>query len=156
MAARIFLALVALIGVMWYLSWYNRVDREQRNKSLISILLYGCAAVLLILVVTGRIPWLFAMLSAATPWIYRALTMKAMWNRFNQAGAQQQPPPAPAQSAELTEQEAWDVLGLERGASEEDIIAAHRKLIQKIHPDKGGSDFLAAQINQAKDTLLNS
>jgi hypothetical protein len=156
MAARIFLALVALVGVMWYLSWYNKTDREQRNKSLISILLYSCAAALLILVITGRIPWLFAILSAATPWIHRALTMKAMWNRFNQPGGQQQQQPSPPKTAEMTEKEAREILGLESSASEQEIVAAHKNLMQKIHPDKGGSDYLAAQINQARDTLLHS
>ncbi len=156
MAARIFLALVALVGVMWYLSWYKKTDREQRNKSLISILLYSCAAALLILVITGRIPWLFAILSAATPWINRALTMKAMWNRFNQPGGQQQQQPSPPKTAEMTEKEAREILGLESSASEQEIVAAHKNLMQKIHPDKGGSDYLAAQINQARDTLLNS
>ncbi len=156
MAAKVFLALVALVGVMWYLSWYNKADREQRNKSLISVLLYSSAAALLILVITGRIPWLFAMLSAATPWINRALTMKTMWNRFNQPGGQQPPPPSPPKTAEMTEKEAREILGLEPSANEQDIVAAHKNLMQKIHPDKGGSDYLAAQINQARDTLLNS
>ena len=50
--------------------------------------------------------------------------------------------------------EALAVLGLEEGATEEDIIAAHRKLIQKVHPDRGGNDYLAAQINRAKDELV--
>ena len=161
MIARLFLALVALIAVMWFLSWYNRASKEERNKSLVSILLYGCAAVLLVLVVTGRIPWLFAMLSAATPWINRALSMKMMWNRFNQnnsstQGSQSQSAPPPAGVVKMTTSEALQVLGLKPGATESEIVLAHKKLIQKIHPDKGGSGYLASQINQAKDTLLNS
>ena len=50
--------------------------------------------------------------------------------------------------------EALAMLGLKDDATKEDIITAHRKLIQKLHPDRGGNDYLAAQINQAKDLLL--
>lgn len=65
----------------------------------------------------------------------------------------QQPPPGNNEGA-LARREALAILGLEDGASEEDIVAAHRKLMQKMHPDRGGNDYLAAKINQAKDVLL--
>ena len=66
---------------------------------------------------------------------------------------QQQQSSAPSSGA-MSRAEALSVLGLDEGASDEDIVAAHRKLMQKMHPDRGGSDYLAAKINQAKDALL--
>lgn len=59
-----------------------------------------------------------------------------------------------AQTGAMTEQEAYQLLGLEAGATVVDIRDAHRRLIQRVHPDVGGSSFLAARINEAKDVLL--
>ncbi len=56
--------------------------------------------------------------------------------------------------AKMTRTEALKVLGLEEGATDDEIRAAHRRLILQNHPDKGGSDYLASKINEAKDVLL--
>ena len=71
----------------------------------------------------------------------------AGWRRTQEA-----PPRNPR--IDMTRQEALSVLGLAESASADDIRAAHRRLIQRVHPDVGGSADLAARINRAKDVLL--
>jgi hypothetical protein len=77
-----------------------------------------------------------------------------VWRENLQADARGGKRVAPG-AGPMTKEEAYKVLGLETGASTADVRKAHRRLMQRLHPDIGGSPFLAARINEAKDILLS-
>ena len=76
----------------------------------------------------------------------------ARWSEYAQGDAATGRPAT--SSGKMSEQEAYQILGLEAGASADDIGRAHRTLMKKFHPDQGGSTYLAARINEAKEILL--
>ncbi len=83
---------------------------------------------------------------------YLDRTLGADWRE--QAGAGDGPA-GQADGSGMTEEEALSVLGLEPGADDDEIRVAHRRLMQHAHPDRGGSAYLAAKINAAKDFLMD-
>ena len=82
---RLLLAFIALVGLIWLAGWLGKATPAQRSKALKLILLYGVAGILLLLVVTGRIHWMFAALSAAVPWLQRAMMARQAWRLFKSA-----------------------------------------------------------------------
>jgi hypothetical protein len=72
----------------------------------------------------------------------------------NSSNHQSQDSYQPNSYSQLSTDEAYEVLGLPSSASKAEVIKAHKRLMQRLHPDRGGSDYLAAKINAAKDKLI--
>ena len=76
------------------------------------------------------------------------------WREHAQNDAASRSGAGPARGSKMTEEEAYQILGIQAGADAQEIGRAHRSLMKKLHPDQGGSTYLAARINEAKDVLL--
>ncbi|SCA55217.1 conserved exported hypothetical protein [Candidatus Terasakiella magnetica] len=115
------------------------------------------------LLFSGKFWLAMAALPALFVWFERFRTLFHIgktvrgWYKGEAPSQQQAPPPPPQQEGRsfMSREEALDLFGLEEDATAPEIKAAYHRLIAQVHPDKGGSDYLAAKINQAKDILLN-
>ena len=83
-----------------------------------------------------------------------AAVLEAYLDRTHAGWHKRDEPPSAAPTGEMGEQEARAVLGIGPEATRQEIVEAHRRLMQRLHPDRGGSDYLAAKLNAAKDVLL--
>jgi len=153
--------LIAVLGIALIL-WHKitRASGEQRKKLVLWSIIGSVLGVLAILAVTGHlniitaaIAGLIALLPRALP-LLRYLPFVSSLYKQNRPNHQQTQSPPPRGKQHMSVEEAIEVLGLKPGYTREDVIQAHRRMMQKVHPDRGGSDYLAAQINKAKETLL--
>jgi hypothetical protein len=132
---------------------FERASVTTVKSLVVWIVALGGLTLALLLVLTGRGGIALGALTLFGPLI---------WNRWRSAhptglgsGGRRPGAEAPrARGSAMTRQEAYEVLGLAPGASEADIRAAHHRLMRTAHPDTGGSDWLAARVNMARDILL--
>jgi hypothetical protein len=129
------------------------------------IMLASVALVGIALAATGRLNWIFAAIGAALPILWRLASLLRFlpWIKrllglgsaaAGTAKGSQEAPPQANRNGAMTREEAAEMLGVTTDAARDEVMAAHRRLIQKLHPDRGGTDYLAARLNEARDRLL--
>lgn len=159
----ILIAVAAIALILWHK--ITKAKGEERKKMIFWSIIVTVVATLGILAVTGHLNIITAAIAGLIALLPRAMQLLKylpLFSRlFQQQGQQpgqqsnqnaQSPPPRGKQA--MSKEEALEVLGLKPEYTKEEVIQAHRRMMQKVHPDRGGSDYLAAQINQAKDVLL--
>ena len=156
--------LIAIAGIALIL-WHkiSKAKGEKRKKMIIWGTIGSVIAILALLAVTGHLNIITAMIAGAVALLPRAAQLlrylpflSRLYQQHGQQGQQQNHQQTPPQAGKhaMSSEEAMEILGLKAGFTQEDVKQAHRRMMQKVHPDRGGSDYLAAQINQAKDILL--
>ncbi|WP_339672685.1 DnaJ domain-containing protein [Dasania marina] len=155
---RLILIIAIVVAIVIVLKQVKNTPPAQRKKLYLKLTIGLSAAVVVLLALTGRIHWIGGLIAASVPLLRSALPhvlqhLPFLRKHFSQQTHNDQQAP-PASTVDLSVEQAYQILGLTADADTDAVIAAHRKLIQKMHPDRGGNDYLAAQINQAKDILL--
>lgn len=146
-------AFVVLIRLLWISA------RPSKTGTAVTLAAAALIVGLAILAATGRLHWLAAVGAAIVPFLRRGfgLIRYLPWIRDlyrhsrNQNGSRSG---AASRGSAMSPAEAREVLGLGTHPTRDEVIAAHRRLMQKLHPDRGGSTFLAKQLNEAKQVLL--
>ena len=149
-------AFVVLIRLLW-LSW-----RPKPATAIVTLATLALVVALAFLAATGRLHWLAAAGAAILPFLRRSLGLlfrffpflSRLLSIFRQQRRTGGTSGGARRGAAMSREEALKVLGLGADASRQEVIDAHRRLMAKNHPDKGGSTYIAQQLNEAKQTLV--
>ncbi len=147
-------ALLLALGVAAWVLFRAAKGGGDEQRGIFRLKLLGLLAVSAVLFAAKLFPVALMILVAAggvtAIEIWRGRAIKALDDLTPGAGA------VTPVRASLGVEEAAAILGVDQKATEEEIKAAHKKLIAQLHPDKGGSDYLAAKINDARKKMLES
>ena len=155
------LIILGLLFIVLYFGWgwFKREYQQKGRSFLVKFVLVAMACLLLLLAAAGRVHWVGAALASLLAGLRFALPILArslpFLMRYVQARAEKDQSNTPiAAEQSMDEARALATLGLKKPYTKKEVTSAHKRIMQNLHPDKGGSDLLAAQLNEAKALLL--
>ncbi len=144
---HILLAILAIL-ITWYL-FKDKIKALKNKLSKTKIIFISLAIIVIYLISRGHVHPIAAAIVAVIPLIKKLLIILRylpILKYFSEKNKQK--------NNGMSKKEAAEILNVKESATAEEIILAHKKAMQKYHPDKGGSDYMARKINSAKDKLL--
>jgi len=153
--------LVAVIATALYLQKRGRrLSEDERRQLYKKVALWASVAIVLVLAATGRAHWLMGVIAGMIGIASRAVQLAAYFPILKKFLSDDEPERSHSNSVvnsnTMSRADAAKILGVSIDASKQDVKEAHKKLMHKCHPDRGGTDALAAQINKAKELMLGN
>lgn len=161
---------LALLMAAWLISQALRAKRSGNRGGIVAVVAAIAVVILAALAATGRLHWLAAAGAAVLPLLRRFIGMVRFLPMLRRVLGDLRQNGSPGRSSSgygksgpagnrgaagaMTREDALALLGLPSDASREAIVDAHRRLMQRVHPDRGGSVALAQQLNEARRVLL--
>lgn len=149
-----FILLIAsvLIGLYFILNWFVSMDSKTLAKALKVFSIIIGMILALVLLLTGRGLLGLSIGVLLLPFLYKNLSL--IKNKKKNADFDDSSSPLSSFTGAMSIEEAEKILEVDKNASREEIIKAHKNMIRVAHPDHGGSAYLSQQINRAKEVLL--
>ncbi|MFC3050714.1 DnaJ domain-containing protein [Kordiimonas pumila] len=141
---------IILAGLLFLLlGWWSNAEVKSAKRGLLFAVIIVCLLLAMLLVMRGHT------VTALIPGIYalgRVIGISKVLN--NMRGNRSNKDGNGAKGTDMSRREALDILGLDEGVTNAEVNSAYRRLMSKYHPDKGGSDWMAAKLSEARKVLL--
>ena len=151
MVVYILLGLAIAVLALW---WFRSLSPREFSATYKIVLIGIFVASLIALVFTKVVVWAIPMFVTALTFFRRAMFLKELADNLKGMSGSMKGN-APSQKDIMTIEKAYEILGLDTTATVDDVMANHRALVKKVHPDMGGNAFLVQQVNDAKDILVD-
>ena len=145
-----FLGIIFLVSIIFFVDWLSAKNKKELNKKINLIIIFLSIFIGIILLIGGLYLYSPLFFSIAAWFLRKKIIFDVLLNIFRKKQKSNQND----YNQKMSLNESYKLLGIDENASKEVIIKSHKELIRKLHPDKGGSSYLSAKVNEARDIIL--